>query len=76
MLTGRQAKFQKIKMHPLNRNFEKFWITPPLTKIDDLANLFKIKYYNLDIKEVNSRLEKISNLKGVKQIEVEITTRL
>ena len=57
------------------KDFEKFWITPPLTKIDDLANLFKIKYYNLDIKGVNSRLDKISNLKGVKLIEVIINSK-
>ena len=68
--------FSRLSYSSNNINdFEKFWITPPLTKISDLANLFKIKYYSLDIKGVKNGLGKISNLKGVKLVEVNINSK-
>ncbi len=61
------------KLHYSNKstkNFEKYWITPPITKIKDLADLYKIKYYNLKLKDIRSKLNKISSYAGIKIIEV------
>ena len=56
------------------KGFTKFWLTPTFTKIKDLANLYKLKYYKLSIKEINKRIVRISNYKGVKLIEVEVNS--
>ena len=57
------------------KEFEKFWITPPLTQINDLAQLFKLKYYHLDIKEIDKKLNTISIKSGIKLIEVKINSK-
>ena len=56
------------------KEFQKFWITPPFTKIKDLATLYKLKYYNLKINEFDKSLNRISNIKGIKLIEVNINS--
>ena len=56
------------------KEFQKFWITPPFTNIKDLAKLFKLKYYNLKIKEFDKSLNRISNIRGIKLIEVNINS--
>ncbi len=55
----------------INR-FDQFWITPPKTKIKDLANLYKLHYSNLTINQYSKEVHSISNLKGVKIIEIEV----
>ena len=55
----------------INR-FNQFWITPPKTKIKDLANLYKLHYSNLTIHQYSKEVHSISNLEGVKIIEVNI----
>ena len=38
--------FSKLSYSNKNiKDFQKYWITPPKTKIKDLADLYKIKYY-------------------------------
>lgn len=65
--------FSKIDYGSKNiKQFEKYWITPPSTKIKDLANLYKLKYYKFKNDEIEKKLKKISLLKGVKIIEVVI----
>ena len=55
----------------INR-FNQFWITPPKTKIKDLANLYKLHYSHLTINQYSKEVHSISNLEGVKIIEVNI----
>ena len=55
----------------INR-FNQFWITPPKTKIKDLANLYKLHYSNLTINQYSKKVHSISNLQGVKIIEIEV----
>jgi 2-succinyl-5-enolpyruvyl-6-hydroxy-3-cyclohexene-1-carboxylate synthase len=50
--------------------FEQFWITPPKTKIKDLANLYKLDYSLLTVNEYKHSIASISNLPGVKIIEI------
>lgn len=50
--------------------FEQFWITPPKTKIKDLANLYKLDYSLLTVDEYKHSIASISNLPGVKIIEI------
>ena len=57
------------------KDFEKFWITPPKTKIYDLAKLFKLKYYYLDNNQIDEKLNFISSTKGVKLIEVKVNSK-
>ena len=60
-----------------NKNIEKFdefWITPQNIKINNVANLFNLKYFKLNTKELKEEISKISNLKGVKIIEIKTSS--
>ena len=57
------------------KEFQKFWITPPFTNIKDLAKLYKLKYYKLKIKEFDKSLNRLSNINGIKLIEVNINSK-
>ncbi len=62
-----------------NKNIEKFdefWITPQNIKINNVANLFNLKYFKLNTKELKEEISKISNLKGVKIIEIKTSSSL
>jgi len=62
-----------------NKNIEKFdefWITPQKIKINNVANLFSLKYLKLTTKKLKEEISKISKLKGVKIIEVETSYSL
>ena len=54
------------------KDFKKFWITEPKTRIKDVAKLFNIKYYKLNIDEILRDINKIANYTGVKIIEIKI----
>ena len=63
--------FSKLSYSNKNiKDFQKYWITPPKTKIKDLADLHKIKYYKLKLKDIKNKLNKISSYNGIKIIEV------
>ena len=63
--------FSKLDYRNKNiRGFNKYWITPPITKIKDLASLYKLKYYKLTNDKLQNKLKKISLYQGVKIIEV------
>ena len=63
--------FSKLSYSNKNiKDFQKYWITPPKTKIKDLADLYKIKYYKLKLKDIKNKLNKISSYNGIKMIEV------
>jgi len=62
-----------------NKNIEKFdefWITPQKIKINNVANLFSLKYFKLTTKKLKEEISKISKLKGVKIVEVETSSSL
>ena len=52
------------------KGFSKYWVTPPFTRIKDLATLYQLKYYKYNIQEINKNLNKTSSMKGIKIIEV------
>ena len=63
--------FSKLSYSNKNiKDFQKYWITPPKAEIKDLADLYKIKYYKLKLKDIKNKLNKISSYNGIKIIEV------
>ena len=62
-----------------NKNIEKFdefWTTPQKIKINNVANLFSLKYFKLTTKKLKKEISKISKLKGVKIVEIETSSSL
>ncbi|MAX29970.1 MAG: 2-succinyl-5-enolpyruvyl-6-hydroxy-3-cyclohexene-1-carboxylic-acid synthase [Candidatus Marinimicrobia bacterium] len=62
-----------------NKNIEKFdefWITSQKIKINNVANLFSLKYLKLTTKKLKEEISKISKLKGVKIVEIETSSSL
>jgi len=63
--------FSKLDYSQNNiKGFNKYWITPPITRVKDLASLYKLKYYKLKNDEVQRKIKRISLIKGIKIIEV------
>lgn len=62
-----------------NKNIEKFdeyWITPQNIKINNVANLFNLKYFKLTTKKLKEEISRISKFKGVKIVEIETSSSL
>ena len=57
------------------KDFEKYWITPLKTKIEDLTKLFNIKYYKCNFNNIEETLTSANKLKGIKIFEIPINEK-